>query len=61
MVAEYVVERHRQEVEVEDGGFRDERAAAGLVTFRSWLVHYPWPCREEAARARRDGPVDVAA
>lgn len=49
MVEDYVVERHRQEVAVEDGGFRDETARRRLITFKVWLRHYPWPGVDYAA------------
>lgn len=55
MVSEYTVERHRQEVAIEDGGFRDKTAWSRLVVFKGWLRHYPWPPREVAQAWSRPG------
>lgn len=48
MVAGYRDERGRQLVAVEDGGFRDERAASRVVVFGVWLQVYEWPSAEAA-------------
>lgn len=42
MVEDYQMERLRQEIAVENGGFRDERWRSSIITFRTWLRHYPW-------------------
>lgn len=43
MVQGYHDERCRQEIAIENGGWRDETARRRLVTFHTWLRHYPWP------------------
>lgn len=44
MVQGYHDERCRQEIAVEnDGLWRDKDARRRLVTFGTWLRHYPWP------------------
>lgn len=42
MVETYRAERLRQEIEVENGGFRDETWRSRIITFGHWLRHYPW-------------------
>lgn len=46
MVADFHVERERQETALENEHRQDEDAAAALVAFGAWLRHYPWPNRE---------------
>ena len=48
MVEDYVVERDRQLVALEDGGFRDEQARERVVRFGEWLRVYEWPSQELA-------------
>lgn len=48
MVSEYVDERYRQLVALEDDPelMRDESARSRVIVFGTWLRHYPWPPRE---------------
>jgi hypothetical protein len=59
MVEEYRAERMRQEVEVENGGFRDETWRSRIITFRTWLRHYPWEREPEPTGEEAGEEVDL--
>lgn len=41
MVETYTHERHRQEIAIENGGWRDETWRQSIITFRAWLEARP--------------------
>ncbi len=45
MVESYTHERQREEIAIENGGFRDEDWRSTIVTFRRWLRFYEWECQ----------------
>jgi hypothetical protein len=54
MVEEYRIERARQEMQYENGGFRDPNFRRGMITFKKWIIAYryePTQAQWEALQA----------
>jgi hypothetical protein len=54
MVEEYRIERARQEIQFENGGFRDPNFRRNMITFKKWIIAYryePTQAQWEALQA----------